>query len=266
MTDLSWVEGFIIDMDGVLWRGRTILDGVPELFEFIEKNQLRYVLATNNATATQEEFAGRLQSASIEIPLENILTSALATASYLAERYPESADVLVIGANGLRQALTEQGFTLVEEAERAQAVVVGMDPTVDWKRLAEATLAIRAGAFFIGTNPDPSFPTERGQVPGNGAILAALEAASGEKPMVIGKPEPHLYQQAVARLEIEPEKTLILGDRLETDIQGGLNLGAPTALLLTGVTDQAAAKASDIKPSYVFADLPELLASLTRGS
>lgn len=262
MTDLSWVEGFIIDMDGVLWRGRTILDGVNEFFQYLEANELPYVLATNNATATPEEFAARLKQASVDVSLDHILTSALATASYLADRYPDSADLLVIGDTGLRTALTDRGFSIVESADQAEAVVVGMDPKVNWKRMAEATLAIRAGAFFIGTNPDPSFPTERGQVPGNGAILAALEAASDQKPLVIGKPESHLYEQATKSLKIEPEKTLILGDRLETDILGGIKLGAPTALLMTGVTDHAAAKASDIKPTYIFQDLAELLNSL----
>ncbi|MFP3855146.1 MAG: HAD-IIA family hydrolase, partial [Anaerolineales bacterium] len=112
------------------------------------------------------------------------------------------------------------------------------------------------------TNPDPSFPNERGQVPGNGAILAALEVASGQIPLVVGKPEPHLYRQAIERMGTDPEHTLVLGDRLETDIQGGIRLGSPTALLMTGVTDQATAKSSEIKPTYVFEDLPELLQSL----
>ena len=262
MVDLNWVRGMIIDMDGVLWRGRTILDGVPELFEYLQANGLPYILATNNATATPDGFAERLRHASMDVPTERIVTSALATSSYLAERYPGSARVLVIGDNGLRTALSEAGFSIVERADEAEAVVVGMDPTVNWRRLAEATLAIRAGAFFVGTNPDPSFPTERGQVPGNGAILAALQAASGQQPVVIGKPEPHLYRQAINAMGVKPEQTLILGDRLETDIRGGIELGSPTALLLTGVTDKATVKASDIKPTYVFEDLPELLTSL----
>ena len=188
--------------------------------------------------------------------------SAQATASYMADHFREAAKVLVIGDTGLLTALKQAGFTLVKSAAEAEVVAVGMDPTVNWRRLAEATLAIRAGAAFIGTNPDTSFPNERGQVPGNGAILAALQAASGQEPLVIGKPDIHLYQQALDMMGVAVEKMLIVGDRLETDIQGGINLGAPTALILTGVTDEAMAKASDIKPTYVFKNLPELLVKL----
>lgn len=264
MADLTWVEAFIIDMDGVIWRGRDILEGVPEFFAYLEGNGLPYVLATNNATATPEDFAKRLHNASIQVGTDRILTSAQATAAYMAKQYPNSAKVLVIGDTGLRTAIKEAGFDIVNSASEAEAVAVGMDPTVNWQRLAEATLAIRAGAAFYGTNPDPTFPNERGQVPGNGAILAALRAASGQEPVIIGKPEIHLYQQALEKMGVAVEKMLVVGDRLETDIQGGLNLGAPTALMLTGVTDEAMAKASDIKPTYVFKDLPELLVALKR--
>jgi 4-nitrophenyl phosphatase len=262
MTDLSWVQGFIIDMDGVLWRGRDILPGVQDFFRYMESHHLSYVLATNNATATPEQFAQRLSQASVDVSIDHILTSALATASYIKHNYPELTRVLAIGDTGLRTALTEAGMELVDQADQAQAVVVGMDMSVNWDQLAEATLAIRDGARFIGTNPDPSFPNERGQVPGNGAILAALEAASNQQPLVIGKPETHLYEAALDIMGVPAENTLVIGDRLETDIQGGINLGAATALLLTGVTDHQTAKDSPIKPNFTFDNLRHLQAAL----
>lgn len=262
MTDLNWVRGMIIDMDGVLWRGDQVLPGVPELFAHLRRNNIRFVLATNNATATPGTYQARMQRAGVEVSHLEIVTSALATAAYLAENIGTSARVLVIGDEGIRQALSEEGFELTDQPTEAGAVVAAMSRTVCWRDLAEATLALRRGVPFIGTNPDPSFPTERGEVPGAGAILAALEAASDRSPTVIGKPEPYLYRRATDILETEPGDTLIVGDRLGTDILGGLRLGAPTALMMTGVTSREMADESDIQANYRFNDLKELISSL----
>ena len=135
-----------------------------------------------------------------------------------------------------------------------------------WEQLAEAALAIQAGALFLGTNPDVTFPTERGLVPGNGAVLAALETATGVKAKIIGKPEPHLYLQATAYLQSEPEHSLVIGDRLETDILGGQRAGMMTALIHTGVTQSHELASSLIQPDYVFDDLPQLRRALIRNS
>ncbi len=262
MTNLSWVRGMIIDMDGVLWRGDQILPGVPELFAHLRQNDIRFVLATNNATTTPSTYRGRMLRAGVEVSEGEIVTSALATAAYLAQNYAASSPVLVIGDDGIRQALIDAGFGLTDRASEAQVVVAAMSRTVCWQELAEATLALRRGAPFIGTNPDPSFPTERGEVPGAGAILAALQAASERSPTVIGKPEPFLYRRATEVLGTDPEETLIVGDRLQTDILGGIRLGAPTALMLTGVTSREIADKSDIQADYRFEDLTALVASL----
>jgi 4-nitrophenyl phosphatase len=264
MPNLTNIRGAIIDMDGVLWRGRQILPGVPEFFEVLHRRHIPFVLATNNATATPEQFLERLQAAAVPASLEEILTSAIATSVYLEQTLPSGSSLLVIGEDGVRRAVSERGFSLTDTADEADAVVVGMDRNVCWRQMAEATLAIRRGLPFVGTNPDPSFPTERGQVPGNGATLAALQAASGVEPVVIGKPEPHLYQQATQILGTEPDQTLIIGDRLETDILGGIRLSAPTVLLLTGVTDRSQAEASSIQPDWVLPDLAALSRMLTR--
>ncbi len=265
MRELPTIQGMIIDLDGVLWRGQTILPGVPELFSALRAEGVRFVLATNNASETPAAYRSRLQAGGVNVEEAEILTSAIATANYLGGVLEPGSPLFVIGDEGLRSAIKGAGYRIIDGADGAKAVVVGMDRTVCWAQLAEATLAIRSGAHFVGSNPDPSFPTERGQVPGNGAILAALQAASGIEPTVIGKPEPHLYRQATRLLEVDPDKTLILGDRLETDILGGLRLGAPTALMMTGVTAKADLEESEIQPDFVFEDLPAFLRSWIGG-
>jgi len=203
-----------------------------------------------------------LNAAGVEIPNESILTSALATAGYLTKSLPSGAEILVIGEDGLSHALTQAGFAIVERADDAQAVVVGMDRAVTYDKLAEATLAIRAGAMFVGTNPDRTFPTERGLVPGNGSLLAAIEAATDQAPVVVGKPQLLYFDLALERLGSLPESTLMLGDRLDTDIQGGHDAGLKTCLVLTGVSDRAAVDVSPIKPTWVYPDLMALTAAL----
>ena len=146
----------------------------------------------------------------------------------------------------------------MESGDDVIAVVVGMDWSLTWEKLAEANYALMSGAFFLGTNPDVSFPTERGLAPGNGAILAALETATGRKATIFGKPEPHLFLEALQRTETPASHTVAIGDRLETDILGGKRAGLPTALILTGVTTQEQAASSDIQPDWVFESMEEL--------
>ena len=145
----------------------------------------------------------------------------------------------------------DQGYELTDSGKDSQGVVVGFDRELTWQKLAEATLALNVGAFFMGTNPDVSFPSERGLVPGNGAQLAALTAASGVEPLIVGKPEPLIYELAMKKLGSPGEATLAVGDRIETDILGGQRAGLKTALMLTGVSTQADLKTSPIQPNYV---------------
>jgi 4-nitrophenyl phosphatase len=170
--------------------------------------------------------------------------------------------VYVIGEEPLQDILKLDGFEIADSSSGAEAVVVGLDRSVGWPQMAEAAFAIQEGAAFIGTNPDKSLPIERGFAPGNGAILAALEATTGVSPVVIGKPEPHLYLQAQERLGSPVENILAVGDRLETDILGGQGVGMPTALLLTGVTSRTMLESSDIQPNYIFDNLGHLSKAL----
>ncbi|MGC9336001.1 MAG: HAD-IIA family hydrolase, partial [Anaerolineae bacterium] len=211
---LRSIRSVVIDMDGVLYRGTEAIPGTREYLDFLREREVAFMLATNNATRTPQQFADKLAGMGVEVGPHEILTSSQATASYLAGIAAPATRVFVVGQDGLRSALRDEGFVLVEGD--GEYVVAGMDFEVCYEDLARASLQIRAGAKFIGTNPDKTFPSERGIVPGAGSLLAFLEAASGAKPTVIGKPETAMMEQAMARMDARPESTAALGDRLET--------------------------------------------------
>lgn len=262
---LNRIRGLLLDMDGVLWRGKQPLPGLQPFFELLREKRLGLQLASNNATLTPQGVQARLAGLGVEVTLQEVLTSSMAAGSYLARLLPPGSPVYAIGQDGLRTALRDAGLQVLERGDGAQAVVVGMDFDLTWAKLAEAAYALAEAEHFLATNPDRTFPTERGLAPGNGAILAALQAATGRAPLVVGKPEPHLFQEGLRRLGLPPEATLAAGDRLDTDILGGQRAGLPTALLLTGVTQAEEVASSPIQPDWVFPDLPAFTAAL-RGA
>lgn len=266
MDKVPKVRGLIIDMDGVLWRGREPLPGMHDLFSTMRRASLPFVLATNNASASPASVQAKLASMGVEIHRDEVLGSAQATAAWLREQQPPGTSVYAIGEKALCDALQQAGYQLPMRSDGVHSVVVGFDREVNWRKLKEAASAIHAGALFVGTNADPSFPYERGLAPGNGAILAALEAATGVNPVIIGKPEPPLFNQALERIGSPAQATLVLGDRLETDILGGKRAGLRTCLLLTGVTRRDDLAGSSIQPDWIFEDLPDFLKSLTEAS
>lgn len=253
---LREIRHLIVDMDGVLWRGDQPAPGLADFFRFLQEYQFGFVLATNNASRGPEYYVEKLSRLGAVVDAGSILTSAQATAAYLASVADRGTPVFVIGAEGLRQALAQEGFVLTEEG--ARYVVVGWDPELTWQKLARATLLIRAGAEFIGTNPDVTYPTEAGLVPGNGAQLVALEAATGATPVVIGKPQPWLFREAMRRLGGTFSSTAVVGDRLDTDIVGGRQAGLFTVLVLSGITTARDLATSPIKPDLVCADVGQL--------
>jgi 4-nitrophenyl phosphatase len=267
-STLRPIRHVVIDMDGVLWRGDEPQPGLERLFAFLRQHGIAFTLATNNASRTPEQYAAKLAGFGVAVPLESILTSSLVAASYLAEIAPPESRVHVIGEDGLQQALRQQGFEVVENGDRehledrnhpwADHVVVGWDRELTWQKLAIASLLIHRGAAFIGTNPDVSFPTEWGPAPGNGAILAALEAATGVSPVVTGKPEPRMYEEGLRRMGATPETTAMIGDRIDTDIAGAAGVGLTTVLTLSGITTEEDLRASSVRPDLVCEDITDL--------
>ena len=247
------IRALILDMDGVVWRGSQPLGDLPALFTRLEALGISSVFVTNNATRSVEQYVERLRGLGLEVSADRILNSAQAAAHALAERLPAGAWVYVIGEGGLRETLKNAGFRIANKWQKQwlqkphpkntpQAVVVALDRECTYRQIRAATLLIRHGALFIATNPDRTFPTPEGLVPGAGAIIAAVEAATDQPALVVGKPKPLLFQMALERLGTRPEETLVVGDRLETDIAGGQAAGCRTALVLSGVTsaEQAA--------------------------
>lgn len=255
-------SGLILDMDGVLYRGECALPGARELFPALRAHGLSFLLLTNNATLTSEEFSAKLARMGISVPPEAILTSAGATAMYMKENYPEGGGVTVIGSPSLLATVTSDlGFR--PDGWQPDFVVVGLDLKFNYDALQRACSAIRGGARFIATNADATLPVEGGeQWPGAGSIVAAVQTCSGVAPIIIGKPERHMAKMALDLLELPAEQVLCVGDRLETDILLGTRAGIPTALLLTGVARKEDIEGTETAPDYVFDDLGALMSAL----
>ncbi|HEX6506579.1 MAG TPA: TIGR01457 family HAD-type hydrolase [Chloroflexota bacterium] len=255
---LADIRHLLIDLDGVVYVGSTPLPGARELVAWLRDRGITFRLVSNNATLTPHQYIQKLSAMGIEVAEEEVFTSALATALYLhKQRGIQTA--YVIGEDGLLEALASAG--VIREEEHPDWVVVGLDRRLTYEKLVAASLAIRAGARFVGTNPDRSLPTERGLVPGAGAILAALQTATGVNPMIIGKPEPLMLELATAQLGGTVSDTAMLGDRLDTDIEGGRAAGLRTILVLTGVSTRDDLANSSVQPSLVVNNLEELMRS-----
>ena len=266
MQPFTNIDALIIDMDGVLWHGNHALPGLIEFFKCIRQYKIPYILATNNASLTQSQYVSKLKIMGITLSPDKILTSSMATALYLSEQTDFApTSIFVVGEEGLRHPLAERGFNLLDSFEKdkpADYVVCGLDRYLIWDKLADASLHLHAGATFIATNSDTTLPTERGPVLGNGAILAALTAATGISPISIGKPEPIMYQQAIKLLGVDPEKTIAIGDRLNTDILGAVNADIRSLMVLTGISTKQDLDSIDYEPTWIMSGLPEIIESL----
>jgi 4-nitrophenyl phosphatase len=257
---LANINALILDMDGVLWRDTQALLDMPDFFARLKDINMPVVFATNNGTRSIEMYVDRLADFGIRVEPWQVINSAIAAADYLSKRFPQGGPVFVVGEIGVLEALAEKGFQPVDEMGKGiLAVVAGMDRSATYEKLAQATLLIRSGIPFIGTNPDLTFPIPSGQVPGAGAFLAFLEAATGISPTIMGKPEPHLYRFAIERLGTRVEETLAVGDRLETDILGAQRAGCPSVLVLSGVSSEAEAKRWQPQPELILPNLADLL-------
>lgn len=264
------INNLILDMDGVLWQGETPLPRLSEFFATLRELGIGFMLATNNATKTAVQYTAKLARFGVDVSPAHILTSAEVTAGYVREQYEPGTAVYVVGDEGLQQAIIAQGFYLltadqVQAGETAPVVVAGLMRTATYHHLAMGTRLIRNGATFIGTNSDLTYPTEQGPLPGAGAILAFLTAATGIQPITVGKPGPILFQEAVKRLGGSVAGTWMVGDRLETDILGAKNVGLGTILVLSGISRETDITTTGIQPDLIFADIAALTTNLNRN-
>jgi 4-nitrophenyl phosphatase len=255
------ISSLVLDMDGVLWKADAPIGDLPVTFDRIRARGLKVVFATNNGTQTPEQYVERLARLGVNIEPWQVVTSALGVAYLLSQKFPSGSPIFVIGGSGVMVALRECGFELLstKAAESAKAVVMGIDPEINYEKMSEAALLVRSGVPFYATNPDKTFPTPRGQIPGAGAWIAVIVTATGVEPIYAGKPAPYLFELARTRLGTTKEQTLVVGDRLETDIAGGQAAGMPTALVLSGVSTRTQAERWKPKVDILVEDLAALI-------
>ena len=245
--------GIVFDIDGVLLCFDTAIPGAVETLSALRERELPLGFVTNNASRTPLAIAATMADAGIDVSPDEIVTSALAA----AELVKPGSRCLVIGMDGLRQALLDRGCALVREPAEAEVVVVGWDRELVWDDLRRATLALSRGAGFVATNVDASYPADEGPWPGNGATVAALVAATGRDPEIAGKPYPALFRATAARLG--GDRLLMVGDRPDTDVAGAAALGWDTALVLTGITASEDADTVTPHPTWILGDVRGLL-------
>jgi len=257
-TDWSTLRGLLIDLDGVVYTGREPIAGAAGFLAEARRRGLKFLLVTNNSTTAPELVAERLRGMHIGVEPQEILTSAQAAVAYVKLHAKAGAHLRIVGEAGLRQAAEEEGFRIIEDGDsQADWVIAGLDRAFTYAKLASATRDIMRGARFVATNADALLPVEGGQVvPGAGTMVAAIQTATGVEPVVLGKPEPGLFQHGLRRLGgLAADEVAMIGDRLDTDVVGGRRAGLRTVLVLSGVTTPAEAAAATPPPDATFKDL-----------
>ncbi|CAN5763734.1 HAD-IIA family hydrolase [soil metagenome] len=254
---LNAATGFIIDMDGVLYRGSQAIPEARPFLESLDQLGIPFMMATNNATRTPMDYVEILSGMGIPIRADQVFTSALATGDYLRATYPRGTKAYVVGMSALREAV--YGDSYFDEATLdADVVVSGADFELVYETLRVACLAIRGGADYVATNADTTFPTPEGLVPGAGSIVAALVASGGKEPVVVGKPSPVMVERSLSQLGTEAPQTVMLGDRLDTDILAGQRAGTRTVLVTTGISSIADIEETGIEPDWTIESLDVL--------
>ncbi|MEX0625692.1 MAG: HAD-IIA family hydrolase [Chloroflexota bacterium] len=270
----------IFDLDGVMYRGRQPVPGAAALVAALRERGLLVRFATNNSMATRTMYVPRLVEMGVPVEPHEIVTSTSATIDHLRAHLPEVRTVLAVGAEGMLEELREGGFDATVAGDAADpsydggplarsydAVIAGLDPAFDYGRLAVATTAIRAGARFIATNADLRYPTPTGFLPGAGSIIAALRAAAGAEPLIIGKPEPGIFTAILERDGVRPEEAVAIGDNPDADMVAAHRAGMRSILVLTGVADAvlAASLEGERRPDHVARDPSEVASLLDPG-
>lgn len=226
-------KSYLIDMDGVLVSGRTIIPGADQFLGRLKARGAKFLVLTNNPLYTPGDLAHRLQTTGLDIPAERLFTSAMATAQFLRSQRP-GGKAFVIGESGLTEAVHNAGYVITDRDP--DYVVLGETNSYNVELITKAVRLVAGGARFVATNPDPSGPSEHGLVPACGAMAALIERASGVSPFYVGKPNPLMMRTALNYLGVHSENTVMVGDRMDTDIVAGVESGMETILVLTGVT------------------------------
>jgi len=257
----SHIKALILDMDGVIWRSDSPIGDLPVIFGRIKEHGLKYVFATNNGTKTPDQYVSTLAKLGVNVDASQVVTSALGVAHMLAQKFPRGSKAFMIGEDGIRMALQAKGFEILstENAQEAHFFVIGIDRQINFEKMREATLLVRRGIPFYATNPDKTFPTPRGEIPGAGAWISVITTATEVEPIYAGKPFPYLVELSLERLGTKKEETLVVGDRLETDIAAGQAVGCPTALVLSGVSTKEQADEWKPKMDFIADDLSSLI-------
>ncbi len=255
MDALKNKRGFVCDMDGVIYHGSRLLEGSKGFVNWLETQGKRYLFLTNSSARSPRELHQRLAHMGIEVGEDHFITSAMATAHFIAAQRP-GGRVYVIGDSGLYQALYEAGLTVDENTP--DYVVVGETRSYNYEKIEIAIQLVLGGARLIGTNPDLTGPTERGIAPACRALIAPIEMATGRQAYFIGKPNPLIMRHALQLLGCQREETVIIGDRMDTDIVAGIESGIDTALVLSGITREAELQQYAYQPHYILKDVREI--------
>jgi 4-nitrophenyl phosphatase len=247
-------KGYLIDLDGTMYKGTERIDAAADFVKKLQSKGIPYLFVTNNSSRTPAQVAKKLREFDIPAEEELVFTTSQATANYICDQ-KKNGSAFVIGEEGIRTALKEKGIQFA--GENADFVVVGIDRAISYEKLATACLAVRNGALFISTNGDIAIPTERGLMPGNGALTSVITVSTQTKPIFIGKPESIIMEQALKVLGTVKEETLMVGDNYDTDILAGMNAGMDTLLVHTGVTTKKLLSTYDRKPTYTIDTLDQ---------
>jgi len=259
MERLRAKRGFICDMDGVIYHGNRLLPGAKDFVTWLRANDKGFLFLTNSSERSPRELQQKLARMQIQVPVENFYTSALATAGFLASQHPRGS-AYVIGEAGLTNALYEAGFSMNDV--NPDYVVVGDTRSYSFERIERAVHLVLGGARLIGTNPDLTGPAEQGIVPSTGSLIAPIELATKRKAYFVGKPNPLMMRHALKRLDCRREETVIIGDRMDTDIISGIEADIEPVLVFSGVTSAEDLRNFPYSPLYVL----ESIGDITRGA
>lgn len=262
MSDPRPIESYLMDMDGVIVREDHLISGADRFIARLREAGKPFLILTNNSRYTARDLAARLQRDGLDVTDKDIWTSALATARFLSDQRPHGS-AFVLGETGLTTALYEVGYTQTEH--HPDYVVLGETRTYSFERITQAIRLIADGARFIATNPDATGPSPQGPLPATGAVASMISRATGVEPYYVGKPNPLMMRSALRAIDAHSESSVMIGDRMDTDIVSGIEAGMRTVLVLTGITDRATSQTFPFLPSRIVDSVADLIEDIEAG-